>query len=287
MSELPTPDAQPSRDAAVECRAEGVSKSFDDQVVLREIDLEIPRGEIVAIVGGSGSGKTVLLHILLGLMKPTSGRVFAADHAVNGAPLVDLSTLDSDQLEDLRLHLAVVFQRNALFSGSVYENIALLLREHALSRGVQIGEDEVQQRVQASLDAVVLEPQTTMEKDRDSLSGGMAKRVAIARAIAMDPATIFYDEPTTGLDPVVGAQMHDLIFKMHHRRTSSDEVRTSILITHDKDLLRRVRPRIVMLHDGRVVFSGTYEQFAAVTSGPPHEYLRAMPVLHAAPMRRR
>jgi phospholipid/cholesterol/gamma-HCH transport system ATP-binding protein len=273
--------------AAIEVRTENACKSFDEQIVLAEISLEILSGEIVAIVGGSGSGKSVLMHLLIGLMKSDSGRVFVADHSRPKAPLVQLSKLGSDQTEDVRLHWAVIFQRNALFSGTVRENIALLLREHAISNGREISEEEINKQVQLSLTAVALDPEETKDKDCDTLSGGMGKRVAIARSLAIDPTVIFYDEPTTGLDPVVGAQMHDLIFETHHRKTASGQVRTSILVTHDKDLLRRVRPRIIMLHGTKVVFSGTYEQFEAETTGPPFEYLRTMPVLNANPERRK
>jgi len=264
-----------SETGAVEIQAEKIGKSFGEHVVLREIDLTVCRGQIVAIVGASGSGKTVMLDIMTGLMKPDSGRILVADHSRPGAPPVDLWQLTPDELDSLRLHWSVVFQRNALFTGSVYENIALWLREHT-----QMSEDDIKKRVHDSLKAAALDPDDVIKKDRDELSGGMAKRVAIARAIAVQPKVIFYDEPTTGLDPVISAQIHDLIFKNHHEHPP-DELRTSIIVTHDKDLLRRVRPRVVMLHQSSIVFDGSYEEFTESKNPIAMEYLRAMPVLQA------
>ena len=201
-----------ARGRPVELRAEQIRKSFGDQVVLGGVGVTIHRGDIVAIVGASGSGKTVLLEILTGLMAPDSGRVFAADHARPGAPLVDLGEADADVVDEIRLSWALVFQRNALFSGTVRDNVALWLREHT-----SLGPSEIEQRVRQSLDAAALDAEEVLDKDRDALSGGMAKRVAIARALAVDPLVIFYDEPTTGLDPVVGGHIHELIFETHNR----------------------------------------------------------------------
>jgi phospholipid/cholesterol/gamma-HCH transport system ATP-binding protein len=260
---------------AVEIRTESVRKAFGEHVVLRGIDLDILRGQIAAIVGASGSGKTVLLDIMTGLMRADAGRVLVADHSRPGEPLRDLWTLTPAELDAVRLHWSIVFQRNALFTGTVYDNIALWLREHT-----DLSEDEIRQRVRESLKAAALDPDDVMDKDRDELSGGMAKRVAIARAIAIRPKVIFYDEPTTGLDPVFSAAIHDLIFKNHHEHPEG-EVRTTIVVTHDKDLLRRVRPRVVMLHQGRIAFDGTYEEFAESENPVAQEYLRQMPVLQA------
>jgi phospholipid/cholesterol/gamma-HCH transport system ATP-binding protein len=261
--------------AAPEIRAEQLGKSFGEHLVLREVDLTVERGQIVGIVGASGSGKTVMLDILTGLMKPDQGRVLVADHSRDGAPLADLWSLSGDELDALRLHWSIVFQRNALFTGSVFENIALWLREHT-----SMSEEEIGRRVRESLKAAALNPDDVIRKDRDELSGGMAKRVAIARALAVRPKVVFYDEPTTGLDPVISAQIHDLIFNNHHQHPAG-ELRTSIVVTHDKDLLRRVRPRVVMLHQTRIVFDGSYEEFTESKNPVAEEYLRAMPVLQA------
>ncbi|MEX2219411.1 MAG: ATP-binding cassette domain-containing protein [Phycisphaerales bacterium] len=264
-----------SSEGATEIRAEAVSRSFGAHAVLRGIDLEVLRGQIVAIVGASGSGKTVFLDILTALMRPDRGRVMVADHSRPGSPLVDLLALSPEELDRLRMHWSIVFQRNALFTGSVYDNIALWLREHT-----EMPEDQIRQRVRESLKAAALDVDDVIRKDREELSGGMAKRVAIARAIAVRPKVIFYDEPTTGLDPIISGQIHELIFNNHHE-SGDGEARTTLVITHDKELLRRVRPRVVMLHQGRIAFDGTYEEFTESRSPVAEEYLRSMPVLQA------
>ena len=262
----------------VEIRAEEIVKRFDDLVVLDGVNLEVRRGEIVALVGASGCGKTVLLHILTGLLEPDGGRVLVANHHEEGAPLVELTQLDTDLQDDVRLSWAVVFQRNALFSVDVRENCSWWLREHTT-----MSSREIDERVRSSLRAVSLDAEAILHKDRDELSGGMAKRVAVARALAQDPQVIFYDEPTTGLDPMNAVHIHDLIWTTHYQHGVSHRRRTSIVITHDRDLLRRVHPRIILLHEGRVAFDGPYAEFEAVATGPAHEYLQAMPVLHDRP----
>ena len=256
-----------------EVRVEALHKAFRANHVLRGIDLTIYRGEIVAVVGGSGCGKTVLLEHVIGNLQPDRGLVLVADHETPGAPLADLATLGERQMDRIRIHWAVVFQRNALFSGSVYENIAFWPREVK-----QLSDNQIQPLARAALEAVGLNPDTVLEKDRDDLSGGMAKRVAVARGLAMDPLLMFYDEPTTGLDPHHAAQIQDLICKTH-RRTDGPNPRTTMIITHDKDLLHRLRPRVVMLHDGRVFFDGPYEAFKQSTSPVIRPYFDLMPIL--------
>ncbi|MEZ6243927.1 MAG: ATP-binding cassette domain-containing protein [Phycisphaerales bacterium] len=262
----------------VEVRVEGLTKAFGEHVVLDRIDLTIRRGEIVAIVGMSGSGKTVLLDLMTGLVEPDAGRVLIADHAEAEAPLEDIHALDEDAFDALRLHWAIVFQRNALFSATVRENCALWLRENA-----RMSERDIEERVRWALGAAALDVDDVIDKHRDALSGGMAKRVAIARAIAMDPALIFYDEPTTGLDPIVAGEIHELIWSTHNLARRGGGVRTSVVVTHDKELLRRLRPRVVMLHDGGVAYDGPYDEFGKNGREIAREYLAAMPVLQARP----
>lgn len=264
--------------AQIEIRGVGLTKSFADHPVLTGVDLEIARGEIVAIVGMSGSGKTVLLDLLTGLLEASDGHVFIADHAEPGSPLVELNTLEEQDLDALRMHWAIVFQHNALFSATVRENCALWLRENA-----RMGEKEIDERVRWALKSAALDVDRVLDKHRDELSGGMAKRVAVARAIAMDPAIIFYDEPTTGLDPIVGGEIHELIWNTHNVPRGDATQRTSVIVTHDKDLLRRLRPRVIMLHRGVVCFDGPYDDFGSDGSGIAGEYLSAMPVLHSRP----
>jgi phospholipid/cholesterol/gamma-HCH transport system ATP-binding protein len=230
---------------------------------------------MVAIVGASGCGKTVLLHHIIAHLRPDRGRVLVADHEREGSPLVDLAALDERGLDRIRVHTAVVFQRNALFSATVYENIALWLREIK-----RMGEEDILRRAREALDAVGFKgDESVLWKDRGELSGGMAKRVALARALAMRPHTIFFDEPTTGLDPVNAGQIYELIYGTHHEPGAVK--RTTVIITHDKDLLRRLEPRIVMLHGGRVHFDGPFSAFEASDSDAVRPYLETMGSLHA------
>jgi phospholipid/cholesterol/gamma-HCH transport system ATP-binding protein len=263
-------DAQP-----LEIRVEDLHKSFGPHPILQGIELQIHRGEIVAIVGRSGSGKTVLLDHIIGRLKPDRGRVLLADHESPDSPLVDLNTLDEAGLDRLRMHWAVVFQRNALYSATVYENIALSLRE---VKGME--EQEIRRRATVAVASVGLDPKTVLDKHRDDLSGGMAKRVAVARALANDPMLIFYDEPTTGQDPEHAQQIHNLICDAHARGCEDGSPRTTLIISHDKDLLARLRPRIVMLHEGIVFFDGPYESFAQSDSPVIRPYFALMPALH-------
>lgn len=276
-SDVPSPTAAPPGAPPVEIRAENISKAFGPNIVLRGVSLDVHQGEIVAIVGGSGCGKTVLLDHLVGHLRPDSGRVMVADHDQPGLPLVDIAELDDDAMDRIRLHWAVVFQRNALFTGTVYENIALWLREN---KG--LSDEEIRPIARRALDAVGFKgDEAVLSRDRDALSGGMAKRVSIARALAMDPIIMFYDEPTTGLDPTSAAAMHELICSTHARRRADHRVQTTVIITHDKDLLRRLRPRVVMLHEGKVYFDGPYSEFEKSESPIIRPYFDAMKVLQS------
>ncbi|MBM4108189.1 MAG: ATP-binding cassette domain-containing protein [Phycisphaerae bacterium] len=258
-----------------EIRGEEVRKAFGAHTVLDGVSLAVPPGSIVAIVGGSGSGKTVLLNILTGLLPLDSGRVLVTDHSDPAAPLVDLAALGEDARDRVRLHWAVVFQHNALHSGTVRDNIALWLHEHT-----DLDDAAIEARVRESLQAVALDVDDVIDKDREELSGGMAKRVAVARALAIDPIDIFYDEPTTGLDPVYAGHVHELIWNVHHRAREDDKPRTTLLVTHDRELLRRLHPRVVMLADARVCFDGPYDDFTRSPLPEAREYLTAMPALH-------
>jgi len=275
----PTDAAPVMQDPDTELCCEAVSKSFGEHVVLSNISFRIKAGEIVAIVGGSGSGKTVLLDILTGLLLPDTGRVLVRNHALPEASLVDLHLQSDDDLDALRLHWAVVFQRNALFTGTVLDNIALWLTEHT-----SLSEAQIRKRVEESLEAVALDVADVLPKSREALSGGMAKRVAIARAIAVDPTVLFYDEPTTGLDPVISGHIHELIWSEHHRSRSGKPQRTTVIVTHDKELLRRISPRVLMLDSGGLAFDGPYSEFTTSETQAARQYLLAMPVLQQRPL---
>ena len=262
--------------APPEIVVEGLRKSFGDLHVLQGVDLEVRRGDLIAVVGGSGCGKTVLMNLVLGLLAPDAGTIHVADHAVAGAPLRDTATLATGALERLHGHWGVVFQRNALFSGSVLDNIALWLRETR-------DEDwETIRRIAVRClgDVGLPVDDAFLEQPSESLSGGMAKRLAVARALAMEPALIFYDEPTTGLDPVSAAQTHDLIHATQLAGGDAAQVRTSFIITHDKDLLARLEPRVLMLHEGHVLFDGSYAEFSASKHSAIRPYFELMPKLH-------
>jgi len=263
-------------EACTEILIEGLHKSFDGNPVLRGIDLDIPRNAIVAIVGGSGCGKTVLLNTILGLLEPDQGRVQVADHDQQANPLIDLAGLEPNQLDAIHMHWGVVFQNNALFSGSVYDNIALWLSEVKDMQDEAIG--PVAHKV---LDAVSLPSDDDfLNRDVHDLSGGMAKRLAVARALAMKPLAIFYDEPTTGLDPTSAAQIHDLIVATHGEFKEAGYDRTTVIITHDKDLLNRLRPRTIMMHQGQIFFDGPLEEFKRSDSPYIRPYFDIMPILH-------
>ncbi|MDZ4829049.1 MAG: ATP-binding cassette domain-containing protein [Phycisphaerae bacterium] len=269
---------------APEVVVENLHKAFDGKAVLSGINLTIRRGEMVAIVGGSGCGKTVLLKHITGHFAPDSGRVLVADHHcepgdAGKAPLQDLEELDETGLDHIREHWAVVFQRNALLTGTVLHNLAVIPRE---TKGVS-DEEFIPQARRALID-VGLDPDLVLHRNREQMSGGMAKRVAIARALVVDPVLVLYDEPTSGLDPEMCVQIQDLLRRTHETQpalaaTRRGVVRTSIVVTHDTELLRRLTPRVVMLHGGGVLFDGSFADFAASSEPQVQPYLGQMAAL--------
>lgn len=221
-------------------------KAFDGKVVLRGLDLEISRGETVVVLGGSGSGKSVLLRHTVGLHRPDRGEVW-----VDGTEITALEEED-DALLEVRKKVGMLFQAGALFdSMTVFENVAFALREHT-----DWEEDRIRSRVREVLDLVELEEvEELMPSD---LSGGMRKRVALARAIALAPRGILYDEPTTGLDPITANSINGLIRSLQRRLGV-----TSIVVTHDIQSAFTVGDRIAFLHDGTIRFLGTVAEAKA------------------------
>ncbi len=221
-------------------------KAFDGKVVLRGLRLEVARGETVVVLGGSGSGKSVLLRHTVGLQRPDRGEVW-----VDGTEITRLEEEDDDLLE-VRKKVGMLFQAGALFdSMTVLDNVAFGLREHTTW-----DEEKVRERVREVLDLVELEGvEDLMPAD---LSGGMRKRVALARAIALAPRAILYDEPTTGLDPITATNINQLVRSLQHRLGV-----TSIVVTHDIQSAFTVGDRIAFLHDGVIRFFGTVAEAKA------------------------
>jgi phospholipid/cholesterol/gamma-HCH transport system ATP-binding protein len=216
----------------------GLKKRLGEKQVLDGIDLDIPTGCTMVILGRSGTGKSVLLKNIIGLMHPDAGTV-----EVDGAETVAMHEHD---LNEVRKRFGMLFQSAALFDSlTVGENVALPLRTHT-----KLTAAEIRQRVSERLDWVGMKGIEDMKPA--SLSGGMRKRVGLARAIAMDPAYILYDEPTTGLDPIMSDVINRLIRALQARIGV-----TSVVVTHDMRSAWHVGDRIAMLHEGKVVFTGT------------------------------
>jgi phospholipid/cholesterol/gamma-HCH transport system ATP-binding protein len=220
----------------IELRSVGIA--FEDHEVLRGIDLSVLQGEILTIMGGSGSGKSVLLRLIAGLIKPTRGEI-----RIDGT---DIVPLDEDEMLSFRQRMGVVFQQAALFdSMSVADNIAYPLREHAM-----LDEEAIQRRVTELLDIVGLPG--IQAKFPAELSGGMRKRVGIARALAVKPAIVLYDEPTSGLDPGNSKMISQLI--MQAAETFGT---TSIVVSHDLYWSLKISARVALIYGGKIVAVGT------------------------------
>jgi phospholipid/cholesterol/gamma-HCH transport system ATP-binding protein len=218
----------------------GLTKRYGLRTVLDRLDFDVARGECLVVLGRSGSGKSVTLRQLNGLEPPDEGRV-----EFEG---VDLGELTERELFPLRRRIAMLFQGGALFdSMNVLENVAFPLREHS-----DLEEEEIRERVAEKLAMVDLEG--IEEKMPADLSGGMKKRVALARSLAMDPEVLLFDEPTTGLDPVTSATIGRLIKDVHTRLGA-----TAVVVTHDIPLARRVGDRLAFLSDGRFRFLGDWD----------------------------
>jgi phospholipid/cholesterol/gamma-HCH transport system ATP-binding protein len=217
-------------------------KSFNGQKVLDGINLTIPTGEITVVIGKSGVGKSVLLKHIIGLLKPDRGRVL-----LNG---VDISTLRGKQLQEFKKTFAVLFQGGALFDSlNVFENIAFPLREKT-----RLPEAEIASRVRLRLEQMHLAAEVE-RKFPDELSGGMKKRVALARAMIQEPEIIFFDEPVTGLDPPMSNTVFHLINETH--RASGY---TAMVVAHDIPEVFQIAHHVAMLHKGRIVAHGTPEE---------------------------
>jgi len=216
-----------------------LTKSFGAQKVLNGIDLSVARGETLAVLGRSGTGKSVLLKLLIGLQKPDAGSI-----CIHGK---EITHLDRKQLNEVRKTVGFLFQQAALYdSMTVEQNVEFPLRRHA-----GMSPEEVKKRARELLASVGMEKD--LEKMPSEISGGMQKRVGLARAIALEPSIVLFDEPTAGLDPITGAEIGKLISQLKEKHEMA-----SIVVTHDVHGAKQFSDRVVMLNDGNILVEGTF-----------------------------
>ena len=234
-----------------------VNQSFKERTVLRNINLTVEAGETLALIGGSGTGKSTMLRLMVGLLPPTSGEIW-----IDGQ---EISRLEEEALDQVRLKMGMVFQYSALFdSMTVGENVAFGLREHT-----DYDEDKIQQIVAEKLALVGLYDAAAMMPGE--LSGGMKKRVGLARAIAFEPSIIFYDEPDSGLDPVMTEKIDQLILAMQRQLNV-----TSVVVTHDMESACLVGDRIAMVYEGEIIAHEPVEKFRRLKDPRVREFLRGL-----------
>lgn len=234
-----------------------LTMAFGSKVVLDELDLDVYKGETLAVIGPSGSGKSTVIKVLTGLLAPTSGSVQIEGQETSG--------FDDDAWDELRCHMGVVFQYSALFDFlSVGKNVAFGLRRH-----FKLPEEEIQHRVAALLEMVGMPATQSMMPAE--LSGGMKKRVGLARALAMQPQVVFYDEPTSGLDPVMTMTISRLI-----RKTQQTLGVTSVLVTHDMESAYFAADRIAMLYKGKIVQVGTPDEIKRSRNPIVHAFVNGL-----------
>jgi phospholipid/cholesterol/gamma-HCH transport system ATP-binding protein len=227
-------------------RLEHVSKSFGSRRVLEDVSFAVPRGRGFVILGRSGTGKSVTLRHIIGLVKPDSGRVFVEEDEV--------SALGGRELARVRQRIGFLFQNAALFDSiSVGENVAFPLRRHTA-----LGDREIRERAGEKLDAVGLG--TEYDKMPGALSGGMRKRAGLARALALDPPILLVDEPSAGLDPITADEIDGLLLDLKHTGQT-----TLVVVTHNIPSAKRLGDELAMLHEGRIVARGTPEEFQRST----------------------
>lgn len=248
------PAPRPAGPASPIIRFTAVRKSFGSQVVLDGVDIDFEPVKTTVVMGPSGSGKSVLLKHIVGLLKPDSGSIFFDGQRID--------TLGERELNPVRLQVGLVFQMGALFdSMDVSENLQFPMIEHT-----RWEKAERLERVHAALDMVDLAG--VAHKLPSELSGGQRKRVALARAIVLHPRVVLYDEPTTGLDPIRSDGINELIIKLKERLGV-----TNIVVTHDLAGARKVSDRVVMLLGGKIAADGTYDQLASSSDERVHHFL--------------
>ncbi len=220
---------------------ENVRKSFGTNDVHKGLSISIPKGKITYIIGPSGTGKSVLLKMIIGLLKPCSGKIY-----VDG---LDISTLENQDLVDYRYKYGYLFQNAALFDSlTIFDNVAFPLREHT-----KLSKSEIHEKVESVLASVGLRGKS--DKLPSELSGGMRKRAGLARAIVIEPEVILYDEPTTGLDPILTDIIDNLIADTHERLKNV----TTVVVSHDLASILKIPDNIIMIYDGKKIIEGDCE----------------------------
>ncbi len=233
----------------------GLRKSFGAQQVLKGIDLAVDKGQILAILGKSGTGKSVFLKLLIGLEKADDGTI-----CIRGQ---DTTHLQMEQLNEMRMKVGFLFQEGALYDSlTIEENVAFPLRRHT-----KLSPSERADKVRELLLSVGLDKD--LEKMPSDISGGMRKRVGLARALALDPEILLFDEPTAGLDPITAAEIGKLIQKQREERNV-----TSIVVTHDMHAAHHFSDRLVMLKEGNILISGTFEDLEKSKDPFVEQFLR-------------
>ncbi len=228
-------------DSRPKLRVVNLHKSFGEKQVLKGCDLEVQEGESMVVIGGSGSGKTVLIRCIIGLIQPDEGKVY-----VDGS---EITSLSERELNEIRKKFGMLFQGGALFDSlRIWENVGFGLRQHT-----RLSEEEIRKISSEKLRLVGL--RDIEELMPSELSGGMRKRVSLARAIAMEPEILLYDEPTTGIDPIMADAINELIVQMREKLNV-----TSIAITHDMKSAYKIADRIAMLYQGKIIEVGTPEE---------------------------
>ncbi len=233
------PDVATTAEVAI--HVDGVTKRYGEKVVLDQIKLDVRQGETLVILGGSGSGKSTLLRLMIGNVKPDGGQIIGLGKSI--------SAMSDFELAEYRKSIGVLFQSGALFNSmTVADNVALPLREHT-----DLPEETIAIMVKIKLELVGLREHA--DKMPAELSGGMKKRAGLARAIALDPKILFYDEPSAGLDPVTSAEIDQLINDLNTKLHV-----TSVVVTHEMDSAYRIAHRMVLLDRGKFIVSGTPKQ---------------------------